>query len=516
MEQDKKLVVLVYPDTDLEMPGTYNLPLSVIAAATGIYQDYNVVIFDQRTDPEEKYHELLTQKPVAVGISTMTGSQLYNALKFAKHAKAFDIPTIWGNWHPTLLPEETLKHPYVDYVITHEGEVALAELIKILDQNGVAEKKIWKGMVADWGSLPPVPYHLVDCSQYLFNAQYPHARVLPFTFSRGCPFQCAYCATGNLFRKWETHNVDFAVEQMMSLVEKYQLDMIKFTDENISTNKKTLTNLANKIGGRFGWIIQSRMDCLGRVDLDEMEKGGLRFISAGLESGSPRLLELVKKKETVEQYIDVNKKLASTNIRSAYNFMMAFPSDTWADMMMSVDLALKLIDDNPNATLNPFYTFVPYPGCALSEEFDHLLPKGLEAWAKFDRFNAQTPFSQEYQFEISNIAFSSKFVGRRFVQKFPGNDKVAEFTERLKYYWQKKDFASSDWWDLREANKELMAELFGDYAFDAVISDRQKKAQSNHALMKLAETKEPDGPAVPNPVTSSLGSGFVNTGASDY
>ena len=45
-------VILVYPDTDLEMPGTYALPLSVLAVASALYRDYEVVIFDQRTDPK--------------------------------------------------------------------------------------------------------------------------------------------------------------------------------------------------------------------------------------------------------------------------------------------------------------------------------------------------------------------------------------------------------------------------------------------------------------------------------
>jgi len=511
-----KLVVMVYPDTDLEMPGTYNLPLSVMAAVTCLYEDYEIVIYDQRTDPLEKYVEALARHPIAVGISTMTGSQLFNAIKLAKIAKDYGCTTIWGNWHPTLLPEQTLKHPCVDYVVTHEGEETMATLVRLLEREGEAEQKIWRGVITDWSIMPKVPYHLVDCNQYLFNAQYPHARVLPYTFSRGCPFQCAYCATGNIFRKWEPQGVDRAVSNMMELVETYNLDMIKFTDENISTNKKVFGPLAEAIGGRFGWLIQSRMDCLNRVDLDLLEKGGLRLVGAGLESGSNRILKMIKKKETVEQYIDVNKKLASTSIRSAYNFMMAFPGETWDDMMQTVDLGLRLLDDNPNAFLNPYYTFVPYPGCALSEQFEHLLPTSLEDWATFDRFNAQTPFSQKYQFEISNIAFSSKYVGRRFVMKFPGNPKVEEFTDRLKWYWSRRDFGSDDWWDLRDENRDLMGELFGEYAFDGVIADRQKKAKSNHSLMKMAETKLPDGPQAPNAVTAEFKDGYVNTGASDY
>ncbi|MEQ9327840.1 MAG: cobalamin-dependent protein, partial [Rhodospirillales bacterium] len=284
-------VILVYPDTDLEMPGTYALPLSVLAVASALYRDYEVVIFDQRTDPESKYTEALARNPIAVGISTMTGTQLFHSMRFAKMAKEYGVPTIWGNWHPTLLPEQTASHPLVDYVVTHEGEETFAHLVREIERHGVVDQKIWRGAVRDWNALPPVPYHLVDCEQYLFNAQFPHARVLPFTFSRGCPFQCAYCATGNMLSKWRPLEVQQAVERMMGLVETYDLDIIKFTDENITTNKKVFGPLAEEIGGRFGWMIQSRLDCIDRVDLDMLERNGLRLLSAGLESGSPRILK---------------------------------------------------------------------------------------------------------------------------------------------------------------------------------------------------------------------------------
>lgn len=168
--------------------------------------------------------------------------------------------------------------------------------------------------------------------------------------------------------------------------------------------------------------------------------------------------------------------------------MMAFPGETWEDVLCSVRLGMQLIDENPNAFLNPYYTFVPYPGCSLSESFSHRLPMDLEGWSEFDRFNAHTPFSKKYQYEISNIAFSSKYVGRRFLMKFPGNQKVLEFTEKLRHQWRTLDFSASVWEEFREYNKELMHELFGNYAFDGIINSRQKDAK-NQALQRFAEMK---------------------------
>lgn len=515
-------VILVYPDTDLEMPGTYNLPLSIMAIASTIYQDYNVVLFDERVDPLEKYTNALAQNPVAVGISSMTGTQLYHGLELAQLARDAGATTIWGNWHPTLLPEQTLEHPLVDYVVTREGEEVFAELVGRLAAGEEPEQKIWNGQVGAWDSIPPVPYHLVDCEQYLFNAQFPHARVLPFTFSRGCPFQCAYCATGNLVSKWRSMQAESAVEQLQALVDRYRLDIIKFTDENITTHPRVFNELAERIGGSFGWMIQSRLDCIDRQDVHKIEENGLRLLSSGLESGSPRVLKLIKKKESLDTYVRVNRRLASTTIRCTYNFIMAFPGETWEDTMQTVDLGLRLIEDNPNCTLNPYYTFVPYPGCELAEQFKDRLPTRLEDWAQFDRFNAHTPFSEKYQFEISNIAFSSKFVGRRFVTKFPGNQKVEEFTDKLTYEWKRKNFSGDIWHKYREENVELMDELFGEYAFDGLIKNRQDKAKGNYVAQRMAETKMPDGPAAEATSDATpdndqqADTKYQNVGANDY
>ena len=72
--------------------------------------------------------------------------------------------------------------------------------------------------------------------------------------------------------------------------------------------------------------------------------------------------------------------------------------------------------------------------------------------------------------------------------KFPENQKVMEFTEKLRRQWETLDFASPIWEEYRDYNKGLMNELFGNYAFDGIINSRQKDAK-NQALQRLAEMK---------------------------
>ena len=136
---EKRVVILCFPETEMEMPGAYQLPLGILSVAAPLAQEYDVVIYDQRVDAEDKYVSALERNPIAVGISSMTGAQLHHGIALSQIAHEFGVPTIWGNWHPTLLPEQTVAHDAVDYVITREGEEAMTTLVRQIERQGEVE-----------------------------------------------------------------------------------------------------------------------------------------------------------------------------------------------------------------------------------------------------------------------------------------------------------------------------------------------------------------------------------------
>ena len=74
----------------------------------------------------EKY--LKSHTADMIGISSMTGAYI-NALEYAKVAKKHNLFVVLGGYHPTALPDEVLKSPYVDAVIRGEGELTFKELV---------------------------------------------------------------------------------------------------------------------------------------------------------------------------------------------------------------------------------------------------------------------------------------------------------------------------------------------------------------------------------------------------
>jgi len=443
-------VVLVYPNTGLDVRGvSVWLPLAVLQVAATIHRDYDVVIVDQRTsdDWRRDLAAALDEDTLCVGISSMTGTQIKGGLEAARAVRELDpaLPIVWGGNHPTLAPNSTARHPLVDVVVLGEGEDTFRRLVEALEKG-----HDWRGLpnlafkrdgevvrtgtgtdpafFVDQDELPALPYHLVDVESYisgplLFGRE---LRSLPYIGSVGCPYPCTFCCQPVLSsRRWRKQSPEVLLERTHELVQKYALDAIEFHDEEFFVDRKRGAAIAERIGGDYDWYVQTRMDDLLHLDLDLLERNGLRVVQPGLETGSPRILEPITKRETLDDFHGANRKLATTGIRSTYNFMMGYPTETDEDLIATVDLALQLLDENPNASISGFYVFVPYPG---SELFDLAVrdgfvpPDTLEGWSAFNRQHLDTPWIKERRGTLEMLLYSSKFIdGQRLKRAFSGN-----------------------------------------------------------------------------------------------
>ncbi len=79
---------------------------------------------------------------ICFGVSLLTGPMIRDAIAMSRlvRQKRPDIPVIFGGWHPTLMPGQTLREEFVDIVVRHQGEKTLVE---ILDRLELAEPSTW-------------------------------------------------------------------------------------------------------------------------------------------------------------------------------------------------------------------------------------------------------------------------------------------------------------------------------------------------------------------------------------
>ncbi len=432
-------VVLVYPKTGLDIRKTsVDIPLSLLAAASLVARDYEVKIIDQRIEPhwQDDLRNELKKNPLCVGISSMTGPQIRFALEACRLVKETvkdsgnHTKVVWGGVHATLLPEQTVEHDLVDIVVVGEGEVTFRNLVVALHRGrsldnvrGLTFKKDGRIIKTepeepvDLNELPELPYDLVDVEKYIgsqMRFQSKDTRSLIFLSSRGCPWACTYCCNPVLSkRRWRSMRAEKVYQQVMNLVEKYKLDAIAFHDEEFLVDKKRAEQIAHLLDGQVKWWIQGRMDRLKAMDLPRLEKNGLCGVQPGIESGSDRILKFIKKGETVSDILAANRYLATTEIVPLYNFMMGFPTETYDELMQSVDLALRLLKENPHAQLSGFYVLVPYPGTELfnlAVEQGFKIPSSLDGWTNFNREHLKTPWVQENMEMFRNIMLTSRLI----------------------------------------------------------------------------------------------------------
>lgn len=440
-------ILFVFPKTGFELSKqTVETPLSLLSLASIVAYDYDVKILDQRIEQDFE-HLLLRNLDNCrfVFLSSMTGTQIKYALRVSDIVKGnSSAAVVWGGMHATLFPEQTIAHPLIDCIAIGEGEYTVKQIAENMDKKDKLKdvKGIWykdeNGRIihntpqetVNLDSLPRLPYHLLDMERYVKGRLMIHdeaKRNLPFISTRGCPWRCSFCSQPAFSkRRWNAMSAEKTVDEISYMVDKFNLDAVTFYDENFLSNPKRAEQMATFINDRFEWSIQTRMDDMQRSDMKLLVGNGLKLVQPGIESGSNRILEMIKKDETVELFLQVNKDLAKLNLTPVYNFMMGFPTETYEETMMTVDLALKMIQDNRNARIAGFYTFVPYPGTELFNvaiKHGFRPPPTLEGWIDYTRHHNLTPWLTGKEDMLRNITFTSKFVdGKRMKVFFNGNN----------------------------------------------------------------------------------------------
>lgn len=433
-------IILFFPI--LEEREEHLLPLSLIlVAAPLIKKGYSIKIIDQRT--EKNWQGILLKelkgKPLIVGFSVLTGQQILNALAASRLVKEnSQAMVVWGGVHPSLLPQETLKNQYIDSVVIGEGEETFLELVECLYQKksyqsvaSLAYKKNGRIFVnprrqfINLDSQPAVPYHLVNLEKYISWESFATGRPgrdIAFYTSRGCPHRCAFCYNQEFNqRRWRAQSAERVVEEIKRLIKEYQITSLNIQDDEffVSLDRvKKICQLLEKEKIKIDFFSSCRIDYITRMDDDFLgliANNGFKTLAVGVESGSPKILEMIHKDITREQVLIAAAKLKKFNIGGKYYFMAGFPQESKADLFQTTDLMRDIKEIDPLARIPAWRIFTPYPGIDLydiSVKEGWRPPTDLEEWAHYDFESAKMPWL-DYTKEtiIKNVVYLIKFLG---------------------------------------------------------------------------------------------------------
>ena len=435
------------PRSGVQAHRRVELPLSVLCPATPLaHEGHDVTIIDQFADPEweARFRHALAARPVCLGVTCMTGPQILHALDACRIAKELqpDLPIVWGGIHASLLPEQTLAHPLIDAVVVGEGEASFRQLVHALHEGrpldgvpGVHFKRDGRthsspaGPFVDLDREPPLAYELLDMDRYrrrLFGVDH-----LSFNSSRGCTFRCSFCWDPVMHKRtWRAMKPETVMDQLRRIIRDYDIRGFLFTDDHFFIDmKRARAILESIVRAELGITIgklQIRADTICRMDkefLTLLVRAGVKRLTVGIESGSQRVLDLIKKDVTVEEVIEANQKLAPHPIVPVYLFMMGMPTETPDEFRASIRLAERLVDENPKA-VKTFNIYTPYPGTELyGTALKHGLkePDHLEGWARFNFRNIPEESAwipPETKRLIENLDLPLMFLGSQFVQPY--------------------------------------------------------------------------------------------------
>lgn len=398
-------ILLLYPS--MKLLG-FRFPYSLLPlAAVLIEKGHDVRILDSQV---EDYRLINPTKYDLVGISTLSGPQIKSALEMASYIrkKAPHIPLVWGGVHPTLTDKQTIQSEYVDIVCRGEGEQTLLELIDTLEQGKPLNRVrglTFKGPdgnvietpdreFINLNELPMLPYHLLKLERYSEFKRKPS--IIYMESSRGCPHRCGFCYSVAMHkRKWRYKNAERVVDEMDFLLKNYKVDEIWFTDDEFAVNKKRVTAIANEIikrGIKVRWVLSSRFDYAARYEkefFDVLKSAGCFLFSFGGESGSQRILDLIKKDFTVDEVKKAVANLKENAIECGVNFMAGFPGETKNDILKTFSLIDDLAEIDPKIHVANISIFTPLPGTALYDvacQNGFKPPDSVEKWGDY-RYN---------------------------------------------------------------------------------------------------------------------------------
>jgi anaerobic magnesium-protoporphyrin IX monomethyl ester cyclase len=394
-------VILFYPAYDGPPLGA---PLCLLALAASLREaNFDVMMIDAAIEPDYLTRiECEIVDALCVGISVLTGPMIGGAIEVATMVKGQTpwLPIIFGGWHPSLLPDETLSESFVDMVVRGQGELTIVEVAQALAQkrslSNIAGLS-WKNngqrthnvdrKVEPLDSLPLPAFDLTDFDAY---EKLSGIRKLAYATSVGCPYACNYCTDMVFYkRRFNALSADRTVAEMVDLVTRYRIDEVALLDSNFPVQLPRALEIARGImdsGVKFKWTFQASTDFICRMSEDDVRllgASGVSHMGFGTESTSESVLKLMNKRhQRVDEMYETARKTQLGGIRVTFNLIFGYPGETETDRIITFQTMSDIGRQFPNVSFSP-NIFTPYPGIPIWPQLRELgvpEPKNLREW----------------------------------------------------------------------------------------------------------------------------------------
>ncbi|MCK4389578.1 MAG: cobalamin-dependent protein [Desulfobacterales bacterium] len=454
-DQEVKCILIDPPDQISEMGKSQQAPKATemhevypplgLAYIAGTLMDngIDVSLIEARTrglSHDEVIKKIEKEAPQFVGITAIT-ARVNSALYLAQKVKEINpgIKVILGGPHIHFEHKSIIDNDSVDFCVRGEGEITCLDLIDCLLKGG--DLTAIRGITFKRGNdiivNPDRPFvknldtFAFPARNLLHNPAYRGLWTEGQTFSpvlstRGCPYQCAFCAAPRIWgRKHRRRSVENVLDELEQIYKEFGVRYIRFLDDLLIVNKEWTVDLCRGMAERgldgLTWACDGRVGLVSEKLLKVMEKANCLVIFYGIEFGNQRILDLCKKGFTIKQVRETIDITSRTGISSYGYFMMGYPTETVETIEDTINLA-KDLALNHGLDSAGFSIVTPFPGTPLYE------------YCKMNDMLATSDWSQySYQLEkgviklrnITNEELNNLY--ERAIDEFQFREKLRQF-----------------------------------------------------------------------------------------
>lgn len=394
---------------------------------------FKVVIWDFEVEPFSEI--ILQQKITAANISiagitsmTPTVNNAHNIAALIKKNSPLVI-TIAGGAHVSAIPRQSLEEfPEFDYLVLREGELPMLKLCQHIAENktpvgipGIAFAKngdinitMPDGYIENLDTLPFPDRKLLNRdlykNMYAAGINTPGKKPTVVFTSRGCSQDCTFCAVKKTSGpKVRLRNAKNVIEELTICKEELGYNHITFEDTNFTLKQDRFIEICYGLK-RLGltWDCQTKVSLVNEKLINIMKECGCLKIAYGVESGSPKILSLIKKNITISQ---IKKAFELTHqvkiVACAFFILGAHPQENTEDIILTEKLIHVIKPD-----VFQLGIICPYPG---TEIFRIMKEEGLITaidWRNFNFMHANQPWGTRHLSAKDLIKFQKQIYMR--------------------------------------------------------------------------------------------------------
>ena len=278
---------------------------------------------------------------------------------------------IYGGSHISACPDDFKPSEY-NAAIIGEGEIMLERILN--DPNMLLSGKILGVPVKNLDTIPFPARHLIDWSKYNREIRWYNtflSNAVSIITSRGCPYNCIFCSSHCVFgRRVRFRSIENVVTEIKEVINALGYRGFNFHDDTFCVNRSRTLWMCHEFS-KLGivWRCLTRADSVDREILMAMRDSGCKEIIIGMESGSQKILDLLRKGVTVEQNLKA-MKLIKEFMQLKVSVIVGSPGESWETINETKELLKQCKPD-----LWQVSTFTPLPG---SDAWNHPEKFGLK------------------------------------------------------------------------------------------------------------------------------------------